>query len=301
MATLREYYEIDFKYTLRMYIKFPIEGLDLDAALLYDFAGYSAFFSCYVPGRERNLDFFITLIQGRKYGPPQFKLDKVAFPHTRYFDDITFSMRTEPDLEIWARFHGDPVWISRQDLQASPRLFIYSESELTEDELLRLKEEGRKLGYDVQFRSDRYVMARSRNEVSLAFISHDSRDKDAVARKIAINLQERLCPVWYDEFSLKVGDNLRESIEKGLKECKKCILIISPNFLSNGGWTKKEFDSIFTREILEHQKLVLPVWYKVTKDAVYDYSPSLLNVRGVDWDLLGEEEVCRQLYQAIVE
>ncbi len=69
----------------------------------------------------------------------------------------------------------------------------------------------------------------------MVFISHDSHDKEEVASKIAIELTRRVCPVWYDEFSLKVGDSLRESIEKGLKECKKCILILSPSFLTNKG------------------------------------------------------------------
>ena len=54
-----------------------------------------------------------------------------------------------------------------------------------------------------------------------------------------------MCPVWYDEFALKVGNNLRTSIEAGIKKCKKCILVLSKNFFSNSGWTKKEFDSIF--------------------------------------------------------
>ena len=108
------------------------------------------------------------------------------------------------------------------------------------------------------------------------------------------------CPVWYDEFSLKIGDNLRESIEKGLKECKKCILVLSPNFLSNKGWAKTEFDSIFTRQILEKQKLLLPIWYKVSEHDVYSYSPSLSNVKGTDWESHDEEEVCRQLYSAII-
>src|ERR1043165_7480259 len=35
----------------------------------------------------------------------------------------------------------------------------------------------------------------------LAFISHDSRDKESIARPIALRLQRMLCPVWYDEFS----------------------------------------------------------------------------------------------------
>ena len=79
-----------------------------------------------------------------------------------------------------------------------------------------------------------------------------------------------MCPVWYDEFALRIGDNLRDSIERGLKECRKCVLVLSPNFLTNGGWTKKEFDLIFTREILEAQQLVLPVWHGVRKEQVYE-------------------------------
>jgi hypothetical protein len=139
---------------------------------------------------------------------------------------------------------------------------------------------------------------RSRQEVPLAFISYDSRDRE-VAQKIAIGLQRLMCPVWYDEFSLKVGDNLRDSIEKGLRECRKCVLVLSPNFFSNKGWTKKEFDSVFTREILEEKQLVLPVWSGVDKHKVFDYSPSLLNVKGLNWKELGDDEACRRLHLAI--
>jgi hypothetical protein len=64
---------------------------------------------------------------------------------------------------------------------------------------------------------------------------------------------------------------------------------------------QREFDSFFTREILEEQKLVLPVWHNVTKNEVYEYSPSLLNVKGVDWKSLGEDEVCRQLFISIMQ
>jgi hypothetical protein len=134
----------------------------------------------------------------------------------------------------------------------------------------------------------------------MAFISHDSRDK-AIAKEIAIGLQRMLCPVWYDEFSLKVGANLRDCIESGLKKCKKCVLVLSPNFFANGGWTKKEFDSVFTREVLEGRQLMLPVWSDVTKQSVFEYSPGLLNVKGLDWKQLGMEEVCRQLYNSILD
>lgn len=142
---------------------------------------------------------------------------------------------------------------------------------------LKLELEGLELGHNVQFRSPRHAMLRSRSERPVAFISHDSRDDD-IARRIAIGMGKRRCSVWYDEFTLRAGDNLRDTIEKGLKECHKCIIVLSENFFSNGGWTKKEFDSIFTREILEETNLILPVWLRVGKTEVYDYSPSLLNV-----------------------
>ena len=117
---------------------------------------------------------------------------------------------------------------------------------------------------------------------------------------MAINLQRQLCPVWYDEFSINIGDNIRDSIEKGLKECKKCILVLSPNFISNKGWTKIEFDSILQGRYWKSKSLYCPVWYKVTEDDVYNYSPSLLNIKGAVWETLGEEKVCIQLYKAIM-
>ena len=180
------------------------------------------------------------------------------------------------------------------------RIYLYSEKPVKSELKELLIKQAKEKSYSLIFRSSDYMEERNKFEKPLAFISHDSRDKDEIARKIAINLQNMLCPIWYDEFSLEVGDSLRESIEKGLKECRKCILILSPNFLSNNGWTKKEFDSIFTRELIEEQKLVLPIWYNVTKQDVYNYSISLPDIKGLDWVKLGEEEVCRQLYRKIM-
>ena len=132
-----------------------------------------------------------------------------------------------------------------------------------------------------------------------AFISYDSRDKLEVASHIAVGLTDMECPVWYDEYSLKAGDNLRESIEKGLKECDKCIIILSSNFISNKGWTKVEFESIFTREIKEKKLIFLPVWYEVEEDEIYKYSPILSNRVGIKWNL-GKDKVIKELHQAII-
>lgn len=84
----------------------------------------------------------------------------------------------------------------------------------------------------------------------------------------------------------------------GLKECRKCVLILSPNFLSNEGWTKAEFDSVFTREILEAADVIIPVWHGVEKQDVYNYSPRLLDKVGIP-STLGTEEVARRILRAI--
>ena len=301
MATLREYFDADFSYAAKLRVKVPDCRSDIEVALLYDFAAFTAFLACYVPGNQNSLHVFLQLVESLQPGKSQVTLDgRVTLPSARAFPGQLEARNTNP-FELRAQFHGDSEWISSNEIPTSTRTFIYSESRLTDDEIWQLKRRGQELGQRLQFRSVDHAEGRSKYENPLAFISHDSRDKADVARKIAQGLQKLLCPVWYDEFSLTVGGNLRDSIEEGLKKCSKCILVLSPHFFSNGGWTKKEFDSIFTREILEERQLVLPVWYGVTKQSVYDYSPSLLNVKGIDWNQLGETEVCRQLCRAILD
>ena len=107
------------------------------------------------------------------------------------------------------------------------------------------------------------------------------------------------CPVWFDEFSLRVGDSLRESIERGLKEARKCILLITPHFLANEGWRKREFDCVFTRELLKKKNVILPVWHEVTPNEVYEYSPSLANKVALKWSE-GREDVASKLRQAVL-
>ena len=108
-----------------------------------------------------------------------------------------------------------------------------------------------------------------------------------------------MCPVWFDEFSLKVGDSLRESIEKGIKECRKCIIVLSPNFFSNAGWTKAEFDSIYIREVIEKQNVMLPVWHNVSHAEVYDYSPRLAAKVGIP-STLGAAKLAEKILKAVM-
>jgi hypothetical protein len=57
------------------------------------------------------------------------------------------------------------------------------------------------------------------------FISHASEDKATFVRPLAETLRNRRLEVWYEEFVLKPGDSLRESIEKGLGSCDYGVVI----------------------------------------------------------------------------
>jgi len=62
------------------------------------------------------------------------------------------------------------------------------------------------------------------------FISHASEDKARVADPLTEALLAKNLLVWYDTMELKVGDSLRGSIEKGLRESRFAVIILSPAF-----------------------------------------------------------------------
>lgn len=108
------------------------------------------------------------------------------------------------------------------------------------------------------------------------FISHASEDKDAIVRPLATELERLSVRVWYDEFSLKLGDSLSASIDKGLKESRFGLLVLSKSFLVKN-WPEYEYRSLLTRQI-DGEKVILPLWYGVTKEDVKGYSLFLADI-----------------------
>ena len=215
-----------------------------------------------------------------------------------YINDPQLLRQSEAGIVTESGFCDTDEKISSGDLLFSPQVLVYTPQVLSASTKQGIIQEAKARGLVLILRDGAYLSARFAAEKPMAFISHDSRDKDAIARSLAADLQKALCTVWYDEFSLIPGQSLRGSIERGLKECRKCILILSPNFLSNGGWTKAEFDSIFTREILEKSNIIIPVWHNISKEQVYEYSPRLLDKVGIP-SSLPQNELIRRLLTAI--
>lgn len=80
------------------------------------------------------------------------------------------------------------------------------------------------------------------------FICHASEDKEAIAKPLADTLRGRRMAVWYDEFSLSLGDSLRESIDYGLANSRFGIVILSPRFFEKH-WTRQELNGLAAREV----------------------------------------------------
>jgi TIR domain len=64
------------------------------------------------------------------------------------------------------------------------------------------------------------------------FISHASEDKDEIVRPLVVKLGSLGLKVWYDEFTLHIGDSLTESVDKGISDSHYGILILSKNFFA---------------------------------------------------------------------
>ena len=110
-----------------------------------------------------------------------------------------------------------------------------------------------------------------------AFISHAGEDKAEVARPLAEALRALGLLVWYDEFELRIGDNLRRKIDDGIAKSKFGIVI---------------------RHGIGAQN-ILPIWHRVTKEHIISQSPSLASVIALTTSALTIEEIAAEIASVI--
>jgi len=130
-----------------------------------------------------------------------------------------------------------------------------------------------------------------------AFISHASEDKDAFVRPLVRHMTGAGLNVWYDEFSLRVGDSLRQTIEKGLAKSRFGVVVLSPAFLEKR-WPQQELNGLAALETADGRNRVLPVWLNLRQPDVAKASPMLADRVALSSDL-GIREVAEQLSHQI--
>ncbi len=127
------------------------------------------------------------------------------------------------------------------------------------------------------------------------FISHATEDKNDFVRELAERLRARGAKVWYDEFTLKVGDSLRRNIDQGLAHSRFGVVVLSKYFFAKE-WTQKELDGLFSLEA-EDDIRILPIWHEISKDEVARQSPMLADKIALNTSLKSTEEIASELLQ----
>jgi hypothetical protein len=137
-------------------------------------------------------------------------------------------------------------------------------------------------------------MARPKYDV---FISHASEDKAAFAEPLALALRKWGLNVWFDKFSLRVGDSLRDSIEMGLANSRYGVVVFSPSFLVKN-WPKAELNGLFARQMQGKRRVILPIWHEISANEMIKAIPiqaDSIALKSSD----GVESVARSLVEVI--
>lgn len=128
------------------------------------------------------------------------------------------------------------------------------------------------------------------------FISHASEDKVEFVRPLANSLKNAGIKVWYDEFSLKLGDSLRESIDYGLSKSEFGIIVLSKYFFDKN-WPKNELNGLFAKE-QNGVKTILPIWHNIGFEEVLVQSPMLADRYAVKSDS-GLDNIINEILKVI--
>jgi TIR domain len=106
------------------------------------------------------------------------------------------------------------------------------------------------------------------------FICHASADKAGFVSPLVTALSEANVELWYDERTLRLGDSVRRTIDKGLSKSRFGIVVLSKAFFARN-WPQYELDALAEQEMSGNDKIILPVWHGVTHQDVVGYSLAL--------------------------
>ena len=132
------------------------------------------------------------------------------------------------------------------------------------------------------------------------FLSHASEDKDEIARPLANALTARGFTVWFDELNIRVGQSIRREIERGIREARFGLVIVSEHFMAKQ-WTQAELDALWGKKLAAKDDSLLPVWHKVTYDEVQQGLPLLAGLHALNTSTMSIERIADLLAKTIKE
>lgn len=130
------------------------------------------------------------------------------------------------------------------------------------------------------------------------FISHASEDKAEFVNPLVETLQSAGVSVWYDTLEMQWGKSLREQIDSGIKRSKFAMVVLSKHFFAKK-WPQRELDGILAKETVSGNA-PLPIWYNLTQEEVYEFSPTLSGVFSISNQDHSIADICKA-FQLILE
>jgi len=131
------------------------------------------------------------------------------------------------------------------------------------------------------------------------FVSHASDDKNELVEPLVKALQALSVKVWYDNFTLRVGDSLRQKIDQGLSRSRFGTIVLSSAFFAKQ-WPQYELDGMTALE-MNGRKMILPIWHKTSKSEVIKFSPTLADRVALNSSLMTIEEIAKELAEVVLE
>jgi hypothetical protein len=78
------------------------------------------------------------------------------------------------------------------------------------------------------------------------------------ARPLTDALAKNAVSVWIDEAEIELGESVIDAVNSGLRLAQYVIVLVTDSFLAQG-WTRKELNAAFMREVAGRDTVVLPI------------------------------------------
>lgn len=128
------------------------------------------------------------------------------------------------------------------------------------------------------------------------FISYSHSDSKEVAKLLGQELTSMGLKVWLDDIEMSIGSSIRESIDDGLTQSEYGVVILSESYFE--GTSQWELNGLVEKHTSE-EDVILPLWYEVDYDYVYQQSPSLADLIAEEVDQENVQSVAASIYQVV--
>ena len=110
------------------------------------------------------------------------------------------------------------------------------------------------------------------------FLSYSHEAKDSIAAPLARGLKQRGVTVWWDNTAMRISDNLKQEIGKGIARARHGVVIVSRGYLDSD-WGKTELGAMFGKNLP-----IFPILYGVSAEEAQKSLPAISGTLMRAWD-----------------